>query len=224
MVPVLPVHPICHKYWSLSYRFIPYITSIGPFPTVTFHYITSTGPCPTGTSPLSQVLVPVLTAHPLNPTTDPCPTDTPPMSQVQVPFSALFHKYWLLSYRYIPYITILAPLLTAHPLNTKLLASVLPIHSTCHMYLPLSYRYILFITSIGPCPTSISPKPKNLTLSCRYIPYMSSTVTSTISQVLVPVLPEYHLYHKYWILPYRYISKINSTGPHLQLYPLYDNY
>ena len=214
MVPVLPVHPICHMYWSLSYRFIPYITSIGPFPTVAFHYITSTGPCPTGTSPFSQVLVPVLTAHPLNPTTDPCPTDTPPMSQVLVPilpFSALFHKYLLLSYWYIPYITILAPVLTAHPLNTNLLAPVLPIHSTCHMYLPLSYRYISFITSIGPCPTSISPKPKNWTLSCRYIPYMSSTdpcpvVTSTISQVLVPVLPEYHLYHKYWILPYRYIS------------------
>ena len=181
---------------------------------MTFHYITSTGPRLTGTSPLSQVLVPVLTAHPLNPITDPCPTDTPPMSQVLVPilpFSALFHKYWLLSYRYIPYITILAPVLTPHPLNTKLLAPVLPIHSTCHMYLPLSYRYIPFITSIGPCPTSISPKPKNWTLSCRYIPYMSSTdpcpiVTSTISQVLVPVLLVYHLYHKYWILPYRYIS------------------
>ena len=147
-------------YWSLSYRFIPYITSIGPFHTVTFHYITSTGPCPTGISPLSQVLVPVLTAHPLNPTTDPCPTDTPPMSQVLVPilpFSALFHKYWLLSYRYIPYITILAPVLTAHPLNTKLLAPVLPtdtfymshvlasilsLHPLYHKYWSMSYQYI----------------------------------------------------------------------------------
>ena len=147
-------------YWSLSYRFIPYITSIGPFHTVTFQYITSTGPCPTGTSPLSQVLVPVLTAHPLNPTTDPCPTDTPPMSQVLVPilpFSALFHKYWLLSYRYIPYITILAPVLTAHPLNTKLLAPVLPtdtfymshvlasilsLHPLYHKYWSMSYQYI----------------------------------------------------------------------------------
>ena len=200
LVPVLPVHPLYHKYWPLYYRYIPLYHKYWSMPYPYTPFITSTGPC--------------LTAHPLNPTTDPCPTDTPPMSQVLVPilpFSALFHKYWLLSYRYIPYITILAPVLTAHPLNTKLLAPVLPIHSTCHMYLPLSYRYILFITSIGPCPTSISPKPKNWTLSCRYIPYMSSTdpcpiVTSTISQVLVPVLPEYHLHHKYWILPYRYIS------------------
>ena len=194
-------------YWSLSYRFIPYITSICPFPTVTFHYITSTGPCPTGTSPLSQVLVPVLTAHPLNPTTDPCPTDTPPMSQVLfpiLPFSTLFHKYWLLSYRYIPYITILAPVLTAHPLNTKLLAPVLPIHSTC------TCLYLIVTSSLSQVLVHVLPVYP-LNLSCRYIPYMSSTdpcpiVTSTISQVLVPVLPEYHLYHKYWILPYRYIS------------------
>ena len=191
-------------YWSLSYRFIPYITSIGPFPTVTFHYITSTGPCPTDTSPLSQVLVPVLTAHPLNPTTDPCPTDTPPMSQVLVPilpFSAQFHKYWLLSYRYIPYITILAPVLTAYPLNTKLLA--------------LSYRYILHVTCTCLYLIVTSPLSQVLVHVLPVYPLNQRTgqfmpvhpiVTSTISQVLVPVLPVYHLYHKYWILPYRYIS------------------
>ena len=37
LVPVIPVHPLRHKHWSLSYRYIPYITSTGPCPTITSH-------------------------------------------------------------------------------------------------------------------------------------------------------------------------------------------
>ena len=138
-------------YWSLSYRFIPYITSIGPFPAVTVPYITSTGPCLTGTSPI-QVLVPVLTAHPLNQTTGPYPTDISPMSHELVPVlpvHPLYHKYWSLSYWYILYITSTGPCSNCTSPKSKLLAPVLPIYPICHMYLSLSYRYIPYITSTG---------------------------------------------------------------------------
>ena len=37
LVPVIPVHPLRHKHWSLSYRYIPYITSTGPCPTIISH-------------------------------------------------------------------------------------------------------------------------------------------------------------------------------------------
>ena len=90
LVHVLSVYPLCHKYWTLPLRYFPYITSTGPCPTVTYlnhrymywtlshsylPYITRTGPYPTATSPISQVLVPVLQLSPI------------------------YHKYWSLSYR-----------------------------------------------------------------------------------------------------------------------------
>ena len=151
--------------------------------------------------PISQVLVPILTTR-ISQVLDPA-----------VPVYPVYHKYWSLSYRFIPYITSTGPCSNCTSPKSKLLAPALSIHPICHMYLSLSYRYIPNITSTGPCPTSISRKPKNWTLSYGYIPYMTSTcpcpiVTSTISQVLVPVLPVYPLYHKScdWILSYRYIS------------------
>ena len=77
LVPVLSVlptgpsppriYPLYHTYWSLSFRYIPSITSTGPCSTGTSQipqywtlsyryipYISNTGLCPTSTSRLSQ--------------------------------------------------------------------------------------------------------------------------------------------------------------------------
>ena len=84
LVPVLQIPPLYHKLWSLSYKYLPFITS--------------SGPCPTDTSPLSQALVPVLQIPPLYhklwslsyrylpyiTSSGPCPTETSPLSQVLV--------------------------------------------------------------------------------------------------------------------------------------------
>ena len=73
-----------------------------------------------------------------------------------------------------------------------------------HKYWSLSNSYLHFITSTGPCPKIIFPISQ--VLAC-------STVTSTISQELDPVLKLPPLYHKYQSLSYRYLPIITSSGP-----------
>ena len=125
--------------------------------------------------------------------TGPCPTVTSPISKVMD-----------LSYSYHPYITstgpcrkgaspisqVLDPVLQLQPLYKKNQDHDLPVHSLYHKYWTMPYRYNPHIISNGPCPT----------------------VTSSISQVLVPVLPVYPLYHKYWTLSHLYFHFITSTG------------
>ena len=86
--PILPMIPLYLKYWTLPYRYIPCITSTGLLsssaPTSTgpflqlppqYHiywtlsdrfnpFITRSGHCPTGTSPIAEILEPVLRKRP----------------------------------------------------------------------------------------------------------------------------------------------------------------
>ena len=74
----LQVHPLNHKYWTLSDGYLPYITSTNLYPTGTSPV--STGP--TDTSPVSQVRVIVLPQMPCYiPKTVPLPSCTSPNSQ-----------------------------------------------------------------------------------------------------------------------------------------------
>ena len=74
----LPVHPLYHKYWTMSYRYNPPYHKKWTLSYNNIPYITSSDPCPTSISPISQVLDPV------------------------TPLIPLYHKYWTMSYQYIP--------------------------------------------------------------------------------------------------------------------------
>ena len=172
LVPVLQIPPLYHKYWSLSYRYLPCITR--------------TGHCPTAKPTISLVLYHFLPVPPLYHKHCPCPTDTSPLSQALVPvlqIPPLYHKLWSLSYRYLPFITssgpcptdtstlsqALVPVLQIPPPISQVLVPVLQEPPLYHKYWSSSYRYCPNSTITGPCPIGTSP----------------------ISQVLAPVL----LYH-----------------------------
>ena len=94
LVPVLQLPPLYHKYLSLSYSYLPFITS--------------TGPCPTVTPIISQVVVSLLQLPPLYHRYWSLSNSCPPISQVVDPvllLPPLYHKYLSLSYSYLPYIT-----------------------------------------------------------------------------------------------------------------------
>ena len=171
--PDLPVHPLYHKYWTLPYQYIPYITNAGLCPTVTFPisqvlvpilplhplyrkywsishsylpYITSTGHCPTAKPTIFLVLYPYL---PYTTSTGPCLTETIPISQeldTVLPIYLLYHKYWTLSYSYLSYITRSGPCPTVTAPISQLLALVLAVHTLYHKNWTLSYSYLSYIT------------------------------------------------------------------------------
>ena len=122
LVSILPVHPLYHKYSSLLYSYLICITSTGHCPTAV-HYFHSAVPLPSGTSPTSQVLIPV--------------PQKPP----------IYHKNWTLSYWYILYITSTGPYPTVTALISQLLVLVLPVYPLYHKYWTLSYSYLSYITS-----------------------------------------------------------------------------
>ena len=129
-------YPLYHKYWSLSYRYILYITVLDGLPYWYIPYIKNTGSrhsgtssfsqelvpvlpvLPTGPCPISPVLVPVLQVHPLYHSTGPCPTGTSPVSQT--------------------------------------LVSVLPVHPVYHSTCPVLPVHSLYY-STGPCHTGTFP-------------------------------------------------------------------
>ena len=181
--PVLQLHPQYHKYRTLSYSYLPYITRTGPFPTIT--------------SPISQILDPDLYHKYWS-----CSTAISTLSQVLVPFRPLlplYHKYWFLSYRYVHYITrsyryipYITSTLILHyitsagpcPIVTSTISHVMipvsPVHPLFQEYRTLPYRYLPYITNTGPCATDI----------CH------------IPQSLDPVLQLHHLYPMYKTLSY----------------------
>ena len=94
LIPAQSLHPLYHKYWSLSYRYITYITNTGSYPT--------------GLSPKSTALVPACRYIPYITITDPCNTVLSKLNVHSVLLLyPLCHKYWSLSYRYILYIIVL---------------------------------------------------------------------------------------------------------------------
>ena len=91
LVPILPVHPQYHKYWTMSYRYHKFVSSTGSYHAVI--------------SPISQVLDPVLPLPPL-------------ISQVMVPirpFRPLYHKYLSLFNRNLHYIPSIGSCPTVNP-------------------------------------------------------------------------------------------------------------
>ena len=99
LVPVLPVYPQYHKYWTLFYRYIPYISNTGLYHSVcpvlpVHHLYLKYLPCPTGTSPISKVL------------------DLRYRYITYITVLALF-------YRYITFISSTCPVLPVHPLYQK---------------------------------------------------------------------------------------------------------
>ena len=123
--------------------------------------------------------------------------------------SPLYHKYWPLPYRYIPYIISTSPV-------SQVLDYVLPVHPPYQKNWTMSYRNIPSSKELGSALQVHPLNHKYWTLSDGYLPYIASTNlyptgTSPISQVLVLQIPP--LYHKYGSLSYRKCHYIPKTVP-----------
>ena len=121
LVSAQQLPPLYHKYWTLSFSYLPCITSsiLQVLNTSIYHkylslvdrfipYITNTGTCHTVTSPISQVLAPILQVHPL------------------------YHKYCSLSYSYLTYITSTGFCPTVSSPISQVLVLTLPVYSLYH--------------------------------------------------------------------------------------------
>ena len=166
LVPAIAVHLLYHKSWSLSYRYFLLNPALQIYPqnhaylSLSFRYIpniTSTGPCSTGTSPIPQYWTMSYRCIPYISNTGLCPTST----------SVYHSNCHVLSVHPLYHST--CPVLPVHPLYYST-CPVLPVHHRYIKYLPcptgtspiskvldLRYRHTLYVTSTGPCHTGTSP-------------------------------------------------------------------